>query len=522
MAIEESFNTEYLMQKSYTFNYLKIYFWQGISIVLNLLSMFIVIPHLSDNPSIYGIYVVCISANIFLTYADIGFASAGYKYASECFAQKNLEEEIKIVGFIGFILLLFVILFALSVSGIALNPSILIKNINTAAESNIASKLLFILALFSPVIIFQRILDIIYGIRLEQFVQQRIMIAASLLKILSVFYFFKNSRYDIVGYYLFCQLANLSALFICLLIARIKYKYNFIVFFKAFKFTKHVFNKTKSLAFGSLFNTIMWILYYELDAFAIAKLLGIEKVAIYAVGFTILSFLRSIFGVFYAPFFARFNHFIGLNDMDGLRNMYRTIVTMTLPLVIFPIVSLAMLMEPFVYSWVGNYYEKSVSIAQLLIFCFIYGFFTYSASFLIMAQEKIKILYLTSAILPIVYWAGIILTINSLGLTSFALFKFIATSIGGLLYLFITIKFLNISAGDFVKKILGPAAIPLVVLILSLSCLNQFMPHEKNSLDLFIVIATGGLASAGALFLYYLFSSHFRRYTQELLRKCFA
>ena len=154
--------------------------------VLNLLSMFIVIPRLVDNPSIYGIYVVCISTNIFLTYADIGFASAGYKYASECFAQKNLEEEIKIVGFIGFILFLFVILFALSISGIALNPSLLIKNINTAAEFNIASKLLFILALFSPAIIFQRILDIIYGFRLEQFVQQRIMIAASLLKVLSV------------------------------------------------------------------------------------------------------------------------------------------------------------------------------------------------------------------------------------------------------------------------------------------------------------------------------------------------
>ncbi|MFA4903583.1 MAG: lipopolysaccharide biosynthesis protein [Desulfobaccales bacterium] len=510
------------MQKSYTFNYLKIYFWQGIAIVLNLLSMFIVIPRLADNPSIYGIYVVCISANIFLTYADIGFAGAGYKYASECFAQKNLEEEINIVGFIGFVLFLFVIIFALTVSYVALNPSILIKNINSATEINITSNLLFILALFSPAIIFQRILEIVYGIRLEQFILQRIMIAANILKILSIFYFFKNQQYDIVGYFLFCQLVYLLALFSCLLIAKIKYKYNFIVFFKSIRFSKPMFNKTRTLAFGSLFSTIMFIFYYELDAFAIAKLMGGESVAIYAVGFTILSFLRNLLGVLYAPFLARFNHFIGLHDMDGLRDLYRNILPLTLPFVVFPIVSLALLMEPLVHSWVGNYYEKSVIIAQLLILGFIYGFFTYPASFLIIAQEKIKILYLTSVIPPIVYWIGIFLTIPYIGLTSFALFKLIAMSISSLFYLFITLKFLDISAGDFVRKILGPVAIPLSFLILSLAYLNQFMPAEKNALDLFIVIATGGLASAGALFLYYLFSSHFRNYTQGLFRKCFV
>ena len=506
------------MQKSYTLNYLKIYFWQGISIVMNFLSMFIVMPRLADNPSIYGIYVVCISANIFLIYADIGFAGAGYKYASECFAQKKLEEEIKIVGFVGFILLLFVIIFALSVSGIAFNPGILIKNINIAAELRIASNLLFILALFSPVIIFQRILDIIYGIRLEQFIQQKIMIAASVMKILSVFYFFQNSRYDIVGYFLVCQMINVVALLSCAIIAKIRYQYNFIVFFKAFKFSKPMFNKTKALAFGSSFLTVMWILYYELDAFAIAKLLGPESVAIYAVGFTILALLRSIFGVLYNPFFARFNHFIGSNDIDGLRNLYVSIATLTIPFVVFPIVSLALLMDPFVHCWVGSHYQKSVVIAQLLIFGFIYGFISYPASFLIFAQEKIKILYITGAISPVIYWTGIVLTIPYMGLTSFALFKFIAMSIGGLVGFVITLKFLDMSVSEFVKKILGPVAIPLSFLILSLLYLRQYMPFEKNALKLLIVVATGGLSSAVVLSLYYLFSGHFRSYAQGIFR----
>lgn len=484
--------------------------------------MFIVIPRLADNPSIYGIYVICISASIFLTYADLGFAGAGYKYASECFAQKNLEEEIEIVGFVGFILLIFVIIFALTVSSIALNPSILIKNIHSDVEFNTASKLLFILALFSPVIIFQRILDIIYGIRLEQFVLQRVMVAASLLKILSVFYFFRKSTYDVVGYFLFCQLIILVAIIICSLIVKIKYQYNFIVFFKSFKLSKHVFNKTKALAFGSFFSTIMFILYYELDAFAIAKLLGVESVAIYAVGFTILSFLRSLFAVLYTPFQARFNHFIGLQDMEGLRNLYRNMLPLGLPFVVLPIVSLVLLMGPFVHCWVGSYYEKSVPIAQLLILGFIYGFFTYPASFLIIAQEKIRILYLISALPPIIYWIGIVSTISYLGLTSFALFKLIAMSISGLLYFIITIRFLEISAGNFLRKILGPVVIPLGLLLIALLYLNQFMPSEKNALNLLVVIATGGLASAVTLFLYYLFSGQFRHYAHALIRKCFA
>ena len=510
------------MQKSYTLNYLKIYLWQGISIVLNLLSMFIVIPHLADNPSIYGIYVVCISANIFLAYADIGFAGAGYKYASECFAQKNLEEETKIVGFVGFVLLMFVIVFVLSISGIAFNPSILINNINIAAELRIASNLLFILALFSPVIIFQRILDIIYGIRLEQFIQQQIMIVASAMKILSVFYFFQNARYDIVGYFLFCQMVNLVALLSCAIIAKIRYKYDFIIFFKAFKFSKHMFNRIKALAFGSLFGTVMFIVYYELDAFAIAKLLGVESVAIYAVGFTVLTFLRSLFGVLFSPFFARFNHFTGLNDEDGLRNLYVSIVTLTIPFVIFPVVSLTLLMDPFVHCWVGSQYQKSVVIAQLLIFGFIYGFISYPASFLIIAQEKIKILYITAAILPVIYWTGIILTISYIGLTSFALFKFIAISISGLLYFVITLKFLGMSVSEFLKKILGPMAIPLGFLILSLLYFRQYMPFEKNALNLLIVIATGGASSTVALALYYFFSGSFRSYSKGIFRKCFA
>jgi len=510
------------MQQSYTFNYLKIYIWHGISIILNLLSMFIVIPRLANNVEIYGIYVVCISANIFLTYADIGFASAGNKYAAECFAQKNLKEETKIVAFVGFVLFMFVAIFAFAVFLVALDPRLLIKNIHNETGECIASRLLLILALFSPVVIFQRVLEIIFNVRVEQFIFQRIMIAASIMKILSVFYFFHNSQYNIVGYYLFCQVINAIALFTAAIIAKIRYQYDILLFLKSFRPTKAIFIKTKSLAFGSLFLTITWILYYELDAFAIAKMLGPESVAIYSIGFTILTFLRTLFCVIFTPFFARFNHFIGLNDINGLRKLYMSIVTLTLPFVVFPILSLFMLMGSFINALVGSYYQNSVIIARLLVLCFIYSFISYPASFLIIAQEKIKILYITAAITPVVYWTGIALTIHSLGLTSFALFKFIAISLNGVIYFFITIKFLGFSPWDFAKHILSLAVIPVAFLCGALLYFGQFMPTGKSTINLITVVATGGLSSAVALSLYYLFSDHFRSYAQSLFRKCFA
>ena len=91
------------MQKSYLTNYLKIYAWKGMSIVLNMLSIFIV-AQITSRPVIYGIYMLCVSTAIFLSYADIGFIGAGFKYAAEYYAKNDLKNEIKIQYIIRLIL----------------------------------------------------------------------------------------------------------------------------------------------------------------------------------------------------------------------------------------------------------------------------------------------------------------------------------------------------------------------------------------------------------------------------------
>ena len=60
-------------------NYFKIYIWRSLSIISGFLSLLIVVPKLSSNPELYGIYSVCISFALYLTYADIGFLSVGQK-----------------------------------------------------------------------------------------------------------------------------------------------------------------------------------------------------------------------------------------------------------------------------------------------------------------------------------------------------------------------------------------------------------------------------------------------------------
>ncbi len=110
------------MNNSYNRNYFNIYFWRSLSIISGFLSLLIIVPHLSNNQELYGIYTFCISFTLYLTYADIGFLGAGQKYAAEEFAKGNRNEEIKILGFTGAILLLMVLPFSVAMIYFSFHP----------------------------------------------------------------------------------------------------------------------------------------------------------------------------------------------------------------------------------------------------------------------------------------------------------------------------------------------------------------------------------------------------------------
>ena len=123
------------MQSEYTKNYIKIYFWRFFSIISGFLSLLVVVPHLSNDLELYGIYSFCISFTLYLTYADIGFLNAGQKYAAEEYIKNNRKGEIEILGFTGAILLLMVAPFTIAMIYFYFNPDIIIKNLSEEGQN---------------------------------------------------------------------------------------------------------------------------------------------------------------------------------------------------------------------------------------------------------------------------------------------------------------------------------------------------------------------------------------------------
>jgi O-antigen/teichoic acid export membrane protein len=475
------------MGKSYIKNYLKIYFWQGISLVLNFFTMFAVIPFLSSDPITYGIYSVCVSFSIFLAYADLGFMSAGQKYAAEYYAKGNREKEIKIIGFTGFILLIFLLLFFLGFIYLSKNPVLLVKGIETNYQFDLSSSLFLILAIFTPTTLLQRIVQMIFAVRMKDYIIQRNNIIGNIIKLISVLYFFKEGSYNIVGYFLFTQIINLFAALFALFIAHKNFNYNLTLLIKSICFNKLIFKKTKSLALASLFITFCWILYYELDSVVIGKLLGAKSVAIYSIGLTALSFFRSLLGIAFSPFSVRFNHFIGTEDDISLKSFYLSIVIIFAPFVFFPIISIAIFAKPIILTWVGVVYISSVASFQLLVFCNIFAFITYPTNFMLLAKEKQNVLYKVNLFLPLIFWSGIYLTINKLGILSFALFKVVAFLFTAIFLYRVMIRYLKLNFLCSIKEIFKPMAWSSIFLIATSFFIRNYLPNEKSKINLIIV-----------------------------------
>jgi O-antigen/teichoic acid export membrane protein len=357
----------------------------------------------------------------------------------------------------------------------------------------------------------------IFGIRLEDYIIQRNYIIANLLKILSVLWFFRKGEYNIVGYFLFVQIVNLFASILTLLIAKQRYNYDFKRLLKSVHFNKDIFVKTKNLAFTSLYLMITWILYYELDPAVIGKFIGTDQVAIYAIGLTILSFFRSIQGILFSPFNARFNHLIGINDVVGLKSLFTAVTTLMMPVICIPVVTVCLMAKPLILSWVGSQYTESINIARFLILCNLFAFITYPASLLIMAQERIKEMYMVNTLIPVVYWCGIVLSFSVIGLISFAFFKFVAFTISAIVYFFIIQRYLSLSPAQLYHSYIRPVLLPVVFLFLATFIVADYMPAEKSKMNLLISVTSSGFMIIIAFLLTYFSSPFFKSQSKKVI-----
>lgn len=497
--------------------FIKIYLWQFISILFNFAAIFVVTPYLSSNQTIYGIYTLIVAAYMFLSYADFGFLGAGMKFASECYAQQDIRKEIRIIGFTGFIFLVFVLLYALGVFCLSFWPEVLVKSLNNNEERSIASNLLLILALFCPVFVMQRIVQIIFAVRLRDYIFQRILIVSNAIKIVFAIAFFSNESYPIVSYFLFSQLCTLAAVLCGLFIARKQFGYSFKLFFGSFRFSKEIYEKTKGLAFVSIFLTLCWILFYELDPFVIGRTLGAKYLAVFAIGFTLMEYFRGMFGIVFSPFIAKFNHYVGLKDHEGLHVFFNKVLVLALPLTVFPVLAISSTIKNFIFCWVGDQYADSVPIAQVLVLSFIFSFLTSPTGILIMAYERAKLLYFTNALLPLIYWVGVFITFKFIGLQAFADFKVVAFFIVAIVYLKIIVKLLDIKFWPFLWKLVSPAILPVLFILTITFFTKSYLPIEKNKINLLIYFAYNGLIISAAFVIYYFLSTEYRKSVNSIL-----
>ena len=413
----------------YSKQYLKIYLWKTLSILLGFVSLFVIIPYLATDKTLYGIYSVCTSLTIFFSYADLGFLSSGIKYAAEYYITGDYKNEVKVIGFTAFFMTVVFIVINLIILFLAIKPQIIIPELTINSEQYfIARKLILLLAVSCPLVICQRVLQIIYMVRVEEYKFQQFSIFGSILRIISVFFFFGEGTYNIVGYYAFYQLVNLIVI-IGAFYGIKQYGYKIKDFILAFKFDKIVFNQEKALSLSSFVFMLSMILYNELDQIVISNIYGVSIVSIYAIAFSIMTYMRTYCGLVYSPFISRFNHFTGLGDYIGLVNFTKKIIIVFAPILIIPLLNVALYSNAFVVSWVGEEYVSSSILISWMVLSYVANFITTPLTSYMTAMEKNWKIVIGAILLPLVYWMGIFIISKYIGHKSFAVMKFLGPAL---------------------------------------------------------------------------------------------
>ena len=475
---------------SFKKNLVLIYTTKFFGILSGFLSLLLVVPKLTSNPAIYGVYTICVSLGIFFSYADLGFLSACQKYAAEYYVQKNLQGEMRVVAFVLFILAVFIGVITLLLFVIANSPELIIK----AATKNdllISSKLIFILAIFSPSIIIQKLNVLVYSIRIEDYIYQSIEIIFNLFKILSIGFFVSKTSYDIVGYFLTTQILSLCSGLICVYIIVKKYDYQIIPLLKYFRFSKEMYNKTKSLAFSSLLMTIAWILYFEFDTIILSKFYGIKVVATYAVAVVFLNFSRTLYNVIFGPYLAYFYRFTGVNDKEGLYVAFTNLLKWTFPLMVIPPLVLITYMDSIIRVWVGNAFSDSILISRFFVFIIAMTSFCIPISYFMIVNSFNRIMRIMALILPVLFYSCLLLyDYYGLGEKSLALATMTTIFCNLIGYVYFLGTLLGTKIIDFYVSLLKKIILPLISLYVIYWLLPPLFINIKGDLISYLKLGT--------------------------------
>lgn len=442
--------------------------------------------------------MICMSVTIFMTYADLGFLTSAQKKAGEAFGRRDVIEEADQIGFTGFVLGIFLLIYILVLIVCAVNPGIIVRNIGID-EAGVARVLFIILAIFSPVTIANRLINMIFTIRIEGYIPQFQQIVLNIVVICSALFFFRPGQYDIIGYFLFSNIMQAAAFIVQLFAAKSRYHYPFGRLLKAMHFNRRIFKESKGLALTAFYNTLCWVLFFELDLIVVGRLFGAAEAAVFGVAVTITSFFRTFTGgLIFIPFQAQFNQLSADKNNDPLVSLWSKAIRLSAPVIVIPVVATVLFLDKIIPAWVGPYYIDSILIARLFILCYIFHFITVPSNFLLFAREKLQVLNVASTLNVIVYWIGIGALNRLIGLPVFGIFKLIGFWFPGAVTAAGVHQFVKGKWLQTIKTIILPILLSILVMMAVHHFCNPFIEAKKGKVELLKVFAaTGGITIVG-------------------------
>ncbi len=500
------------MEKDFSKAYIKNYIAQALSFILRFISLLIVVPYLSKDPNIYGIYSLCVSVIVFLSYADLGFLASSTKYATESFSQGNEIEEMSLIGFGGFLTLIISLLASGVFIYLSFNPEKLISDLESNESIFISSRLLITLAFSTPFIVLQRILSIIFEIRLKGYISKLITAGTNTIVIISTFFFFRDGNYLIVEYYYFQNIMIIVSVIFLLIVLKYRLNYNLLDFFKSFRFSFKFYNLTKRLAFPSLLGVLSWVVFYELDQIVVGKLDGSKAIAFFTLGLTFASLFRTIYGIIFEPFLVRANYLVGNNDYVGLNEFLKNILMLTAPLTVLPTIAFSLNAEYLVFAWVGRTYEESIIFVKFFSLLFTFSFISYVSGIFLTSTARVKEINIISFLMPFIYWTGVYSIYSIYGLVVFPIFKLVTIFFTIIYNVYLLNKYNVVSIRYLLNHIFFNLLISTTFLFITIPLGMRFIPKEQSLNNLLLILLITIALVLCSIIFYYLITKKSRTF----------
>lgn len=400
--------------------------------VARIASVSFVLPLLAGDATLFGVYSVCASILFFVYYADLGFLSAAKKFAAASNASGDVASERRYLSFALFVSLLGSAAIGIACAWFSLRPELLLSS--TAGAAGASSQLLLLTAAALPFLAAQRVVMAVFEIRIEGYLAQGWSIASSLATTLAGLAMLQGQASDrVVPFFALSQVLAFLGILGMSATSRRRYGYGILDLLKQSGFDREIFAKTLSLSATGIWVTIFWVFFYELDLLYIGKFHGVGSVAIYSVALTFAGVLRTFQGILFLPIVTHINRIVESAGAEDLRQFLRSTILDFAPIVVIPIVTLAMLVGPVVDSWVGVGYRASAKLIAVLILPMLAGSFAYPWGALLVANERNLESRWISAAQAFAFWI-IVFWLGSVSLVQFAALKagvLLATSLYG-------------------------------------------------------------------------------------------